>query len=367
MKIISIYIFKQVGAYFLYITLFFTSLIWLMISLKYIEYVTSNGLSFLSFISLTSLLIPTVVPFLTPFSLALSCIFVYHKLSNDNELTIIKASGISKFQIIKPAIFVALLVTIFNLFLNLHISPTSKSIFKEQQKDLRENIARIAFKEGSFSTIFNDITIYVEEIIDDNNFSNIFVYDERNKLNPATYIAEEAELIQDETVNKVILKNGNRQFINTKDSQLNVISFETYEVNLDLLLKKDLSRIKEPEEMKLRELWDKKHIKSGKYDQNQLRSLRIEGHKRLINPIYCLIFTLISVTFILSDKMILKSVSKKNILIISTIFLIQILYLGLPNFLVKKIEFLYLIYFIPIFILFFLSLFNMNKNLKFNK
>ena len=86
MKIISIYIFKQVGAYFLYITLFFTSLIWLMISLKYIEYVTSNGLSFLSFISLTSLLIPTVVPFLTPFSLALSCIFVYHKLSNDNEI-----------------------------------------------------------------------------------------------------------------------------------------------------------------------------------------------------------------------------------------------------------------------------------------
>ena len=50
MSIISKYIFKQIGSYFLYITIFFISLIWLILSLKFIEYVTTNGLEFKDFI-----------------------------------------------------------------------------------------------------------------------------------------------------------------------------------------------------------------------------------------------------------------------------------------------------------------------------
>ena len=102
MSIISNYIFKQIGSYFIYITIFFISLIWLILSLKFIEYVTTNGLDFKDFIKMTSLLLPTVIPSLTPLTLSLACIFVYNKLSNDNELIIIKSSGFSTFNILKP-------------------------------------------------------------------------------------------------------------------------------------------------------------------------------------------------------------------------------------------------------------------------
>jgi len=367
MKIISKYIFKQIALVFCYITLFFISLIWLMISLKFIEYITNNGLDFLSFVSMTSLLMPTMFPFLTPITLALSCIFVYHKLSTDNELIIIKASGLNKFQILFPTILFALIITLLNLFLNLYISPLSKETFKQNQKELRENIARIAFKEGSFSTVFSNITIYVEEIIDANNFSKIFVYDQRNKKNPATYIAEQAELIQEKGVNKVILKKGNRQFINQKDLQLNIISFDKYEVNLDLLMKKDDARIKEPEEMMLKELWSKKHKSSGQYEPNQINSMVIEGHKRIINPIYCIIFVLISLTFLISDKLVVRSSTKKISWVLLSIFLLEILYLSLPNFLIKKPELVYFIYIIPLSIILFLLICNISKTTIFLK
>ena len=362
MKIISNYIFKQIASSFLYITFFLIILMWLIISLRFIEYVTSNGLGLMDFILMTSLLLPTLVPFLTPLTLALACTFTYHKLSNDNELTVIKSSGISKFHIFKPAILMAILITILNIFLNLYLGPLSKETFKENQKNLREDIARIAFKEGSFSKIFEDITIYVEQIIDKNNFSKIFVYDQRNKKNPSTYIADQAELIQDQNTNKVILKDGNRQLINQKDSQLNIISFDKYEIDLDLLMpKKKEDRIKEPEEMYLNELWDNKHTTSGKYDDNQIKSLRIEGHKRIINPIYCLIFTLIALTILLSDKFILISTPKKISLILISIFVIELFYLGLPNYLVKNIQLISLIYLIPTFLIFLLFLLNLNK------
>ena len=90
------------------------------------------------------------------------------------------------------------------------------------------------------------------------------------------------------------------------------IKFDEYEVNLDLLFKDiNKERIKEPEEMFLSELWDDKHKISGRYDPRQISSMIIEGHKRIIDPLYCIIFTLISLTFLLSDKLVLQSALKK--------------------------------------------------------
>ena len=365
MSIISNYIFKQIGSYFIYITIFFVSLIWLVLSLKFIEYVTTNGLAFKDFIIMTSLLLPTVIPALTPLTLSLACIFIYNKLSNDNELIIIKSSGFSTFKILKPAILLSLIIALFNLFLNLYFSPLSKSIFKENQKNLREDIARIAFKEGSFSNLFQDITIYIEKIIDENNYEYVFVYDNRNKNNPATFIAKQAELVQNDNLNQVILKNGNRQVVDKKNSQLSIIKFDEYGVNLDLLLKnKNETRIKEPEEMFLSELWDDKHKISGRYDPRQVSSMIVEGHKRKINPFYCVIFTLISLTFLLSDKLVLQSALKKISIIIFVIFLIEVVYLSLPNFIVKKFALLPIIYIFPLSLLLSLIIFNLKKTYK---
>ena len=365
MSIISNYIFKQIGSTFIYITSFLVILIWLVFSLKFIEYVTTNGLDFIDFIKMTSLLLPTILPFLFPLILSISCIMIYQKLSTDNELIIIKSSGLSTFKILKSAVSLSIIIGIFYSISNLYISPLCKTVFKENQKEIREDIARIAFKEGRFSNLFQDITIYIENIIDKNNYEYVFVYDNRNKEDPATYIAKQAELIQTDNSNKVILKNGNRQIINKKDSQLSIIKFDEYEVNLDLLFKNlDKERIKEPEEMYLTELWDIKHKTSGRYDPRQISSMVIEGHKRIIDPIYCIIFTLITLTFLLSDKMVLQAPFKKIFVIIFIIFLIQIINLSLPNILVKNIEFLPVIYIFPLSLLLILISFNLNKNYK---
>ena len=63
--------------------------------------------------------------------------------------------------------------------------------------------------------------------------------------------------LRKDDINKVILKKGNRQIIDKKSSQLSIIKFDEYEVNLDQLFKNTGGeRIKEPEEMFLKELWD---------------------------------------------------------------------------------------------------------------
>ena len=123
-------------------------------------------------------------------------------------------------------------------------------------------------------------------------------------------------------------------------------------------------RIKEPEEMFLNELWDDKHKISGKYDPRQISSMIVEGHKRIIDPLYCIIFTLITLTFLLSDKLVLQSALKKISIIIFIIFLIEVVYLSLPNFIIKKFTLLPVIYIFPLSLLLSLIIFNLHKSYK---
>ena len=103
--------------------------------------------------------------------------------------------------------------------------------------------------------------------------------------------------------------------------------------------------------MFLSELWDDKHKISGRYDPRQISSMIIEGHKRIIDPLYCIIFTLISLTFLLSDKLVLQSALKKISIIIFVIFLIEVFYLSLPNFIVKNLLLLLQFYYFQILVL----------------
>ena len=114
----------------------------------------------------------------------------------------------------------------------------------------------------------------------------------------------------------------------------------------------------------MQELWGKKNSESGRYDKSQILGQKIEGHKRIINPIYCIVFTLLSLTFLLSNNFIFKSASSKITIILFAIFFVELIYLGLPNFLIKKPDFLPIIYILPLSMTTLLIFLNIGRNHK---
>ena len=75
-------------------------------------------------------------------------------------------------------------------------------------------------------------------------------------------------------------------------------------------------------------------------------------------------FTNITLTFLLSDKLVLQSALKKISIIIFVIFLIEVIYLSLPNFIVKKFSLLPIIYIFPLSLFFLLIIYNLKENYK---
>ena len=90
-----------------------------------------HGMSILTVFKLLPLLLPYVLMFSLPMGVMTAMMLVFGKLSADNELTALRASGLSLMQLIWPAFLMAACLSFFCLFLNTTLAPWCKVRFKD--------------------------------------------------------------------------------------------------------------------------------------------------------------------------------------------------------------------------------------------
>ncbi len=69
---------------------------------------------------------PFVLQFVIPLSVVCSTVLVFSRLSADNEITAMRASGISLWQIISPGLILAFCLSVFCFYLQAEIGPESR-------------------------------------------------------------------------------------------------------------------------------------------------------------------------------------------------------------------------------------------------
>ena len=82
----NVYIMKHLTSTVALVTVSLTSIIWLTQALRFIDFIVHRGISFIGFLELTLLLIPSLMLFILPFALLCGVLFVYYRLMMDSEL-----------------------------------------------------------------------------------------------------------------------------------------------------------------------------------------------------------------------------------------------------------------------------------------
>jgi len=171
------YIFRQLFTALLVVTLGLAALIWLTQSLRFVELVVNRGLSFLVFLRLTGLLVPSFVAVILPITTYIAIQFVYYRLSGDRELTVMNSAGVSPFALARPALAVALLATGIGYGLTLWAVPSTLSSFRQYQWEIRNRMAAFLLQEGVFTPISDKLTVYVRSRDQDGTLRGILVDD----------------------------------------------------------------------------------------------------------------------------------------------------------------------------------------------
>jgi lipopolysaccharide export system permease protein len=223
---------------------------------------------------------PQITVLTIPMSLLMAVLLVYGRMNADNEITVMRASGMS-FRAISMPVF------LFGAGCFLAGVATSFYVFPASAERLRAVVSRViaerapyAIEEGIFNTSFRDIVVFVKEKPSVGRMNGIFIYDERKKEQPTVVYAREGVISGSDGYSiSFELRDGHVHMV--RDGASTELSFRRYVLSLPTALETPPRKYHEltPIEL-LRE--------AGTGGANRTKIL-LEFHRRLSLPAVCLL------------------------------------------------------------------------------
>jgi lipopolysaccharide export system permease protein len=269
-------------------------LIWFSRAISLVKYVTENGVQLGQFLFLFVLILPWLLLFIIPVSLFAAILITYNRLLLNNEITILKNSGLTKLQICRPILWLVILCVVFCYMISFYLMPYSNQKLRLLRHDFRNNYNSLSFNPQTFETL-NNLTIYARNRDQDNNLFGIILNDERSSKYSVTITAKKGNIVSENSSALLYMEDGTLQKFNRLDNKSEILKFDNYVFNLI-----------ENEKASRHTRWGAKErflpdlINYGpEVDYILADKLRSEFHQRLAFPLFSLVFSLIAFSCIL--------------------------------------------------------------------
>ncbi len=320
------YILRQLSFTTVLITMVLTGAIWLTQSLRFVNIVINKGLPISTFIELIMFLLPDLICVVLPGALLVATLYTYNRITADNELVVMRSIGMSNWQIAKPVIILATVLTVLLYSVTLYILPHAYRNFKDLEYGIRNTLSAAMLQEGEFNS-FKGVTIYIKSRQGPRNISGIILHDARNPKKPFTTTAEHGSLLETDTGLRIILANGIRHEAHHKSRQPSMLYFDQHIIDLDNPSITKVRRYRKPNERFLGELLSPE----GNISKIQRAKFVSEGHQRLLTPLNALAFALIGIVIMLQGDFNRRGRSKRMVLAVALCCSLQVITLGLIN------------------------------------
>jgi lipopolysaccharide export system permease protein len=304
MTLLDRYLFRQLALALLAVTVGLAALVWLTQSLRFIELVLDRGLSLAVFFELTSLLLPSFFSVILPITTFIVMLFVHLRLAGDRELVVMRAAGLSNWQIARPALALGLLVVAVMALLNFWLVPLSHTAFRQWQFEIRNQLVGVLVQEGVFSTVGSDLTVYARKRDPDGTLRGIMVHDQREAGGAVTILAQAGRIGQGPDGPRVTLYDGVRQQMEKGAAgappRLTVLSFSENSVDLARVARSEETRSRDSRERSITELLYPDPTEGLR--PRDIRRFRAEGHQRIASPLTAFSFALVGLAVALTGQ-----------------------------------------------------------------
>lgn len=345
MQAITRYVLNQLMVVTFFVTLGMTFAVWLAQSLRFFDYIVNRGLPATTFFAFVGLLLPSFLGIVLPIATFCAVLFVYNKLTMDSEMVVLRAAGLSQTQLARPALILALGITLIVYSISLYFLPLSYRTFKELQHQIRSDYSAVLLQEGVFNELGDGITVYVRERSADGELRGILVHDKRKAGGAITMMAERGALVRSESGPRVVMVNGNRQEVDQDSGRLSLLYFDHYTVEMTRFSGAPENRWLEPKERFLPSLLSPAETGIDLRNRNELIA---EGHQRLVAPIYTIVFVLIGLAALLSGEFNRRGQMHRLLVAILCIGLLEGLALALQDLAGRTPQLLPLMYLVPL-------------------
>jgi len=297
-KIVNRYILKEIALPFFMILFILTFVLLMGKILQLMDMMINKGVRFIDIAQLIIFLMPSFLLYTIPISLLVGIMMALGRLSADNEITVLKASGISLLQIAQPIMLASILAFSVTALTSYILVPQGNYATKTLLFDVARQKASLGIKEKVFNDDFKDILLYADKVpVSGNYMEGVLISDQRPGMEPSTIVARKAYLVSDRGSLSITLRleNGSTHTVDKELKNYRKMDFLSYDVKLDLgsSLADGKTKDKGSTEMTRTEIIER--MKSSHLKEEDLRELAIELHKKLSIPASCIVFAILAI------------------------------------------------------------------------
>jgi len=292
-RLLNTYLINQILAPFYASLIILTSILFLSRLIPILDIILGYNIGLVDFFRLYAYFTPQLMLFALPMSGMMGVILGTTALNNENELMVLKTSGISLYRMLPPIILVALSAALLTGLFSIYLLPAGKKAKVELAFQLvKEKIER-SIPEKRFSESLGDIVLYADSIDQKTRaWKGVYISDMKDPRHPITIISESGIISADSTRGTLSISLQNGVLNRTSADAVQTINFKGYDMNLPLETPTSNPLAKVDETTMLQSELLEEADRKGR-NSREAATYLIEFHKRLALPVSCFILTLL--------------------------------------------------------------------------
>ncbi len=290
------YMFRATMGAFLITLVSLTVVIWFTQAMREFDLITSQRQTLLVFVGITGLIIPLLVMMIAPIALVMASAHVINKLSSDSEIIVMNAAGISPWLLLRPFLVAAAVVSVLLAVIAAYVSPRSLRALRDWSAQVRADILTNIVQPGRFTTVGGNLTFHIADRRQNGLLVGIFVDDRRDPKEHSTYLAEQGEIVKNDSGSFLVFQGGSIQRLEAGQRDPRIVMFDRYAFDLSQFTGGAQNVVYTVREKYIWDLlWPKPDDPLYVAQSDQYRS---ELHDRLSTPLYPFAFVIVAFAFL---------------------------------------------------------------------
>jgi lipopolysaccharide export system permease protein len=290
------YIFRTTLASFALVLVSLTGVIWITQALRGIDLMTSQGQTIITFLGITSLVIPALVLIIAPIALMISISHTLNKLATDSEIIVLNAAGFSPFRLFRPFFFATCVVALMVAFIASYLAPDGMRRLSQWDADITADVLANILQPGRFAQLDQNLTIRIRERQPGGVLAGIFVDDRRDPKERVSIVADHGTVLKSGGGSFLILEDGNLERFEVGKRDPALVAFGRYAFDMS-----KFSNQGHDVTLGIRERYLWELLWPAPTDPVYLQSpgqFRAELHDRFLSPIYPFAFAALTFAFL---------------------------------------------------------------------
>lgn len=234
MRIINRYILAEASIYFTVSLFAFTGVLLIARILRFTNLIVNKGVEARQIGMVFLAIIPTFLEVALPMATLLGVMMAFGRLSGDSEIVVMRASGISLRQLVRPVVMFGICATLLCLAVTIELRPWGYRRLADTLFEIARSKSTAGLEDGMFNKL-GRLTLYSEGIRHQTGqLTQVLIDDRRNVERRQVIFAQHGLIISDQKARVINIRLYNGVIHEVVEGRYGITDFSTNQISLSV-------------------------------------------------------------------------------------------------------------------------------------